>query len=305
MMAIESALPKAQGLYDPAFEHDACGVALVATLNKVPTHAIVEQALTALVNLEHRGASGAEPDSGDGAGILIRVPDEFYRAVSGIELPSAGSYATGIAFISGDENLRSALAKIAEEESLAILGWRTVPTDSSTLGKTAISVMPRFEQVFLSGKKNESGIDLDRLAFAFRKRAEHSLPIYFPSLSSQTIVYKGMLTTGQLEEFFPDLSDQRVVSPLAIVHSRFSTNTFPSWPLAHPYRFIAHNGEINTVKGNRNWMRAREALLASDVIPGISHASSQSSTMQEVTPLPLMKYLNCFTSADAHYLMQY
>ena len=198
MMAIESAFPQAQGLYDPAFEHDACGVALVATLNKIPTHDIVKQALTALVNLEHRGASGAEPDSGDGAGILIRVPDHFYREVSGIQLPVEGSYATGIAFISGDQDLRQELAKIAAEESLEILGWRTVPTDSTTLGKTAISVMPRFEQIFIAGKKQESGIALDRLAFAFRKRAEHTLPIYFPSLSSQTIVYKGMLTTGKL-----------------------------------------------------------------------------------------------------------
>jgi glutamate synthase (NADPH) large chain len=293
MMAIESAFPQAQGLYDPAFEHDACGVALVATLNKIATHEIVKQALTALVNLEHRGASGAEPDSGDGAGILIRVPDHFYREVSGIQLPLEGSYATGIAFISGDQDLRKELEKIAAEESLEILGWRTVPTDSATLGKTAISVMPRFEQIFIAGKKQESGIALDRLAFAFRKRAEHTLPIYFPSLSSQTIVYKGMLTTGQLEEFFPDLSDERVVSPLAIVHSRFSTNTFPSWPLAHPYRFIAHNGEINTVKGNRNWMRAREALLASDLIPGdlnrlfpiVDTAGSDSASFDEVLEL--------------------
>ena len=292
-MALTSNYPKAQGLYNPANEHDACGVAMVATLNKVATHDIVEKALTALRNLEHRGASGAEPDSGDGAGILIRVPDAFYQAETIFELPSAGAYATGIAFIAQGVEVREEIAKIANEEGLEILGWRDLPINSSSLGKTALSVMPRFEQLFLAGKKGETGIVLDRLAFALRKRAEHALEIYFPSLSSQTIVYKGMLTTGQLEEFFPDLSDVRVVSPLALVHSRFSTNTFPSWPLAHPYRFIAHNGEINTVKGNRNWMRARESLLASELIPGeldrlfpiVEMSGSDSASFDEVLEL--------------------
>lgn len=285
--------PQAQGLYDPAFEHDACGVAMVATLNKVATHEIVVKALTALRNLEHRGASGAEPDSGDGAGILIRIPDKFFREVLPFQLPEPGSYAAGVAFISDDSNIEEEIARIASEEELEILGWRDLPIDSSTLGKTALSVMPTFRQLFLAGKAGESGIELDRLAFCFRKRAEHSLALYFPSLSSQTIVYKGMLTTGQLEVFFPDLSDERVVSPLALVHSRFSTNTFPSWPLAHPYRFIAHNGEINTVKGNRNWMRAREALLASDLFKGdisrifpiVDMHGSDSASFDEVLEL--------------------
>lgn len=262
-MSLQSNYPRAQGLYDPANEHDACGVAMVATLNKVATHSIVAQGLTALRNLEHRGASGAEPDSGDGAGILICVPDDFYRSVVEFELPKDGFYATGIAFIEPGADVKKSIESLAQEEGLIVLGWRELPINAASLGKTAVSVMPRFEQIFLAGSKKESGINLDRLAFCLRKRAEHSLPIYFPSLSSKTIVYKGMLTTGQLEEFFPDLSDERVISPLALVHSRFSTNTFPSWPLAHPYRFIAHNGEINTVKGNRNWMRARETLLIS------------------------------------------
>ena len=286
-------LPPAQGLYDPAFEHDACGVAMVATLNKVATHEIVSLALTALRNLEHRGASGAEPDSGDGAGILIRIPDDFFRQVLPFNLPEAGSYVAGIAFVGKGAELRSDIEKIAKEEGLTVLGWRALPVDSSTLGKTALSVMPDFEQIFLAGARGESGLVLDRLAYCLRKRAEHSLDVYFPSLSSQTIVYKGMLTTGQLEEFFPDLSDVRVVSPLALVHSRFSTNTFPSWPLAHPYRFIAHNGEINTVKGNRNWMRAREALLASDLIPGdlsrifpiVDQQGSDSASFDQVLEL--------------------
>jgi glutamate synthase (NADPH/NADH) large chain len=292
-MAGVSNLPPRQGLYDPAFEHDACGVAMVATLNKVATHDIVVKALTALRNLEHRGASGAEPDSGDGAGILICIPDKFFRENVNFVLPAAGSYVIGIAFIGTEEDLRTEIEEIATEEGLKILGWRQLPVNPSSLGKTALSVMPRFEQIFLSGAFGESGIKLDRLAFCLRKRVEHSLPIYFPSLSSQTIVYKGMLTTGQLEEFFPELTDERVVSPLALVHSRFSTNTFPSWPLAHPYRFIAHNGEINTVKGNRNWMRAREALLASEEIPGdisrlfpiIDEHGSDSASFDEVLEL--------------------
>jgi glutamate synthase (NADPH/NADH) large chain len=268
IVTLFSTLPSQQGLYNPADEHDACGVAMVATLNKVATHDIVAQALEALRNLEHRGATGAEPDSGDGAGILIRIPDAFYREVSGFTLPEVGSYATGIAFIDPSFSDYDGIREIVESEDAVVLGWRELPIDPAKLGKTALSVMPKFMQIFIAGTKNESGLSLVRLAFVIRKRIEHAFPIYFPSLSSATIVYKGMLTTGQLEEFFPDLSDVRILSPLAVVHSRFSTNTFPSWPLAHPYRFIAHNGEINTVKGNRNWMRAREALLESDLIPG-------------------------------------
>jgi len=292
-MALSSSYPAAQGLYDPSQEHDACGVAMVATLNKVATHEIVEKALTALRNLEHRGASGAEPDSGDGAGILIRVPDAFYRAVVDFTLPAEGSYATGIAFVAAGKNFASEIAALADEEGMIVLGWRALPINSTSLGKTALSVMPEFHQLFLAGKNGESGIELDRKAFCLRKRAEHSFDLYFPSLSSQTVVYKGMLTTGQLEEFFPDLSDPRVISPLALVHSRFSTNTFPSWPLAHPYRYIAHNGEINTVRGNRNWMRARESLLKSDyfgadlqrIFPIVEMSGSDSASFDEVLEL--------------------
>ncbi|MFM8502925.1 MAG: glutamate synthase large subunit [Actinomycetota bacterium] len=263
-----SALPERDGLYDPSFEHDACGVAMVATLNKNATHEIVEQGLEALRNLDHRGASGAEVNSGDGAGILIGIPDQFFRSVLSFKLPELGSYAAGIAFIPKEFKELARLEALANEEGLVLLGWREVPIDSASLGGTAISVMPNFQQIFLAGSNGERGIELDRKAFCFRKRAEHQLQIYFCSLSSQTIVYKGMLTTHQLSEFFPDLRDEKFASRFALVHSRFSTNTFPSWPLAHPYRFIAHNGEINTVKGNRNWMAARESLLESKLIPG-------------------------------------
>ena len=294
MNKLFSTTPNAVGLYDPANEHDACGVAMVATLNKLPTHEIVSKALTALRNLEHRGASGAEVDSGDGAGILIQIPDKFYRSVVNFDLPKASEYATGIFFVKpGETGYQESIEKIAKEEGLKVLGWRDVPINSKSLGKTAISVMPEFKQIFISGGKNENDLVLERMAFCLRKRVEHTLPIYISSLSSRTIVYKGMLTTGQLEEFFPDLSNSLVESPMALVHSRFSTNTFPSWPLAHPYRFIAHNGEINTVKGNRNWMRARETLLESELIPGdlkrlfpiVDESGSDSASFDEVLEL--------------------
>ena len=287
-----SNFPPASGLYNPDEERDSCGVAMVATLTGKATHEIVALGLTALRNLEHRGASGAEPDSGDGAGILIKIPDLFLRSVTQFDLPAAGSYAAGIAFLDSDAPIVR-IEEIAKEEGLKILGWRDVPVNSAILGNTAKSVMPIFKQLFVSGLKNESELVLERLAFALRKRAEHELAVYFPSLSSRTLVYKGMLTTGQLEEFFPDLSDERLQSPLALVHSRFSTNTFPSWPLAHPYRYIAHNGEINTVKGNRNWMKARESLLESDLIPGdlkrlfpiVAEGGSDSASFDEVLEL--------------------
>ena len=294
MNKLFSTTPNAVGLYDPANEHDACGVAMVATLNKLPTHEIVSKALTALRNLEHRGASGAEVDSGDGAGILIQIPDKFYRSVVNFDLPKASEYATGIFFVKpGEIGYQESIEKIAKEEGLKVLGWRDVPINSKSLGKTALSVMPEFRQIFISGSKNENDLVLERMAFCLRKRVEHTLPVYIPSLSSRTIVYKGMLTTGQLEEFFPDLSNPLVESPMALVHSRFSTNTFPSWPLAHPYRFIAHNGEINTVKGNRNWMRARETLLESELIPGdlkrlfpiVNESGSDSASFDEVLEL--------------------
>jgi glutamate synthase (NADPH/NADH) large chain len=265
--------PQAQGLYDPRHEHDACGVAFVATLTGVASHDIVAKALTALRNLDHRGAAGAETNSGDGAGILMQVPDAFLRAMVDFDLPAAGSYAVGTAFMLGGADsvakTTAQIAQLAAEEGLEVLGWREVPIEPDILGATAKSVMPTFLQLFVAGaNKRVGGMALERLAFCLRKRAEREADVYFPSLSGRTLAYKGMLTTDQLDSFYPDLRDERVASALAVVHSRFSTNTFPSWPLAHPFRFIAHNGEINTVMGNRNWMRAREALLDSDLIPG-------------------------------------
>ena len=296
-MSVLTNLPFAQGLYDPTREHDACGVAFVATLTGAGSHGVIAKALTALRNLDHRGASGSEPDSGDGAGILLQVPDTFLRANVAFELPPAGQYAVGIAFLPETDTQvaasKSTVERIARDEGLLVLGWRAVPTDPTLVGITAQSVMPNFEQLFLSSPQGLSGLALDRQVYAVRKRAERETDIYFSSLSSRTIVYKGMLTTGQLEPFYPDLSDEQMTSTLALVHSRFSTNTFPSWPLAHPYRFISHNGEINTVQGNRNWMQARESMLTSSIIPGdmtrlfpiCTRGGSDSASFDEVLEL--------------------
>ncbi|MCW2613842.1 MAG: glutamate synthase large subunit [Frankiales bacterium] len=299
-----SRLPQKQGLYDPAFEHDACGVAFVADIAGRVTHGTVEQGLTALVNMEHRGASGSEPATGDGAGILVQVPDAFLRPVlaeQGVTLPEAGHYAVGNAFLDQDDATaraaRTAIEAIAAQEGLSVLVWRELPVDPSGagIGATALSVMPRFAQlVLVSATEGMTPYALERRAYVTRKRAEHETGTYFASLSCRTLVYKGMLTTAQLQPFFPDLSDERFSSALALVHSRFSTNTFPSWPLAHPYRYIAHNGEINTVRGNRNWMRAREALLRgphelpddlSRLFPVCTPGASDSASFDEVLEL--------------------
>ena len=266
------ARPTAQGLYDPAYEHDACGVGFVARLDGVASHDIVEKGLEVLRNLDHRGATGADTAAGDGAGILVQVPDAFLRRVVDAELPAKGSYAVGMAFLPTDararETVKAAVAHIAVQEGLRVLAWRTVPTDTSTLSPISLEVMPHMEMVIVDSYDGHTGLDLERLAYVLRRRAQHEQKVYFSSLSCRTLVYKGMLTTDQLETVYPELHDPDLASALALVHSRFSTNTFPAWELAHPYRLIAHNGEINTVKGNRNWMRARETLLASDLIPG-------------------------------------
>ncbi|WP_334141989.1 glutamate synthase large subunit [Rhabdothermincola sp.] len=296
-------LPPAQGLYDPRFEHDACGVNFVVHMKGLRSHEIVRMGIGALCNLQHRGALGAEVNTGDGAGILLQVPDRFFRDEVDFDLPAEGQYATGMAFLPRDRDKADEVAKqiekIAASEGLRVLGWRDVPHDDSMIGESARAVEPTFRQVFLAGD-DLLDLALERRVYIVRKRIEHELgPVngvsgaYFPSLSGRTFVYKGMLTTPQLPEFFPDLTDERVESALALVHSRFSTNTFPSWPLAHPFRYIAHNGEINTVQGNRNWMRAREALLASDLLPGeldrifpiCTPGASDSATFDEALEL--------------------
>ncbi|MDL5156617.1 glutamate synthase large subunit [Actinomycetospora termitidis] len=318
-----TAAPAAQGLYDPAHEHDACGVSFVADIAGRRDHGIVAKGITALINLEHRGARGAEHATGDGAGILIQLPDGLYRPVlaeQGVTLPETGRYAAGIAFLPADpERAAEATAiveRLAAEEGVEVLAWRDLPVDpdGAGIGPTAREVMPTFRQLFVglpadvdavvdtpNAGDDEAGIELtmERRAFALRKRTEHETraagcETYFPSLSSRTVVYKGMLAEEQLGPFYADLTDERTTSSLALVHSRFSTNTFPAWGLAHPYRYLAHNGEINTLRGNRNWMRARESMLSTGafqkydldrLFPIVTPDASDSASFDEVLEL--------------------
>lgn len=300
-----SAIPPAQGLYDPAAEKDACGLAMIASLKNAASHQIVTHALTALRRLEHRGAIGADEGTGDGAGILLHLPDGFFRAVTEFELPAAGTYAVGMGFLPAEpgeaEFARHELEALAAEEQLRVLGWREVPVDASVLGASARKVMPKITQFFVTGSATAlSSRELDSAAWRIRRRAHNKIGVYFASFSAQTIVYKGMVSTAQLEPFYPDLSDARFASRCAIVHSRFSTNTFPSWPLAQPFRSIAHNGEINTVKGNRNWMRARQSTLSSSLLgevpeelfPICTPGASDSASFDEVAEMLMLSGRN-------------
>ncbi len=272
--------PARQGLYDPQFEHESCGVGFVVNMKGKASHEIVEQGLQILVNLEHRGACGCEENTGDGAGILIQLPHNFLTAVAKeehINLPAPGHYGVAMVFLPPEKQIRQKIEErfeqIVRAEGQKFLGWRTVPTDNSTLGETAKSEEPEVRMAFV-GRSPAIKDDLafERKLYVIRHRLFNEVRyagapggsfFYIPSFSSRTIVYKGMLTTAQVAEYYPDLSDPRMESALALVHSRFSTNTFPSWDRAHPYRYVAHNGEINTLRGNVNWMHARESQFAS------------------------------------------
>src|SRR5213594_3074550 len=274
--------PPAQGLYDPRDEHDACGVGFVVNIKGKKSHTIVRQALGVLINLLHRGACGCEPNTGDGAGILLQVPDKFLRKHCrrlGIALPGPKDYGVGCVFLPRDivqrEKVQGLIAGIVSEEGQRLLGWRDVPTDDRLLGASAVHVEPHIKQVFIGRGEARDSAHFERKLYVIRKRIEHAVEAmdfsekrltYIPSLSSNTLIYKGMLSADQIETMYPDLRDPDIESALALVHQRFSTNTFPSWPLAHPYRYVAHNGEINTLRGNINWMRTREALCRSDVL---------------------------------------
>jgi glutamate synthase domain-containing protein 2/glutamate synthase domain-containing protein 1/glutamate synthase domain-containing protein 3 len=263
--------PPASGLYDPRFEHDACGVGFVAKLERQPLHEVVRRALVVLENMEHRGAEGADPETGDGAGILLQLPDEFFRATVDFELPALGEYGVAMCFLPYDgpqrEWLEHRLEQVVAAEGLRAIGWRDVPVDRNSAGKVALASAPYIKQLFIDGQGFTDRAAFERKLYVVRRVFEHEAGEDAPivSMSSQTIVYKGMLVAHQLAEYFPDLGDQRVKSQVAVVHSRFSTNTFPSWDLAHPFRMLAHNGEINTLRGNHNWMRARESQLTSEL----------------------------------------
>ena len=265
-------LPPKQGLYDPQFEHDACGVGFVVNIKGKKSNSILHDALTVLLNLTHRGATGAEPTTGDGAGVLFQMPHKFFQKVcaqDGIDLPAPGEYGVGMVFLPQDEDQRRGCERRVEEivaaEGQTLLGWRTVPTNNNGLGKSALLAEPFIRQVFI--KRNPAITDpmaFERKLYVVRKLAKAAIrdsgecaggkDFYMSSLSYKTIIYKGMLMSEQLQEYYLDLADPDIETALAIVHSRFSTNTFPSWDRAHPYRYIIHNGEINTVRGNINWM---------------------------------------------------
>jgi len=274
--------PSKQGLYDPAYEKDSCGVGFVVQMRGVASHAIVRDALTVLRNLSHRGACGCESNTGDGAGILLQIPHAFFAgaaAESGIPLPGPGRYGVGMVFLPRDpaarQHCEEVLERIVREEGQEVLGWRTPPVDNSSLGATAVAGEPLVRQIFIGMRSGIGSDDLafERMLYLIRRRAENALRapgqpstgFYVASLSTRTIVYKGMLMSEQVESYYPELLDPRVESALALVHSRFSTNTFPSWERSHPYRMVAHNGEINTLRGNVNAMRARQALCESDI----------------------------------------
>ena len=309
-LSVQSGLPIQQGLYDPRQERDACGVGFVAHIKGKQSHNLVRQGLQILENLTHRGAVGADPLAGDGAGILIQVPDAFLRkacSTHGITLPAVGEYGVGMAFLPRNATARAACEKIIADkiatEGQKLLGWRDVPVDNSSLGESVKAVEPVIRQVFIGHGKNCKDTDsFERKLFVIRKTAEHAIKnlpaeqgrgFYIPSMSARTIVYKGMLLADQVGKYYPDLKDDSVITALALVHQRFSTNTFPTWNLAHPFRMIAHNGEINTLRGNVNWMAARHAAMSSQLLgedleklwPLISEGQSDSACFDNALEL--------------------
>ncbi|HUB34499.1 MAG TPA: hypothetical protein VMA31_15780, partial [Bryobacteraceae bacterium] len=276
---VSRGFPPTQGLYDPRLERDACGIGFVCHVNGRKSHDIIEKGIQVLVNLTHRGACGCDPETGDGAGVLIQIPHRFFVrkcAGLGFTLPAPGEYGVGMTFLPVEPAARlkceGILERIAREEGLTVLGWRDTPIDGSAIGRVARNSQPYIEQIFLGRGKGMNEDDLERKLYVVRKRAEvevgaSDIPdksfFYVPSLSARTIVYKGLLLAPQIARFYPELSDPEVISAMCLVHQRFSTNTFPTWQLAHPFRYIAHNGEINTLRGNVNWMHARQSVLSS------------------------------------------
>ena len=267
--------PNKQGLYDPQYEHDACGIGAIAQIKGIKTHKTIKDALDILIHLEHRGGTGAEDNSGDGAGILFQIPHKFFKnEILGFELPDEFDYAVGQLFLSQNEILRDKEIKLINDgltkEGLEILGYRKVPVDTKDIGESALNAMPYISQVFVKRPDDiEQGLPFERKLYLARRVIENmalkdNSRLYFCSFSSKTIVYKGMLVSTQVRNFFLDLLDTKVESAIALVHSRFSTNTFPSWDRAHPNRFLCHNGEINTIRGNVNMVRAREGLFKSE-----------------------------------------
>jgi len=306
-------IPEKQGLYDPQFEHDSCGVGFIVDMNGKKSHTIVTKALQVLINLQHRGAVGCEVNTGDGAGITMQVPDKFLRVETGnlgFTLPEPGRYGVGMVFLPRDPKSRQQceelFAAAVQRTGQKVLGWRDVPTNNSEIGNSAKAVEPAFRQVFIAAASNvKDAVDFERLLYLIRRRAENAIAaanikdgnyFYLSSLSCKTLIYKGMLSAEQMETYFPDLKNPLLESALAVVHQRFSTNTFPSWPLAHPFRYISHNGEINTLRGNINWMKARQRQFKSDIygddvkdlMPVLNEAGSDSAILDNALEMLVM-----------------
>ena len=319
--------PGKQGLYDPAFEHDACGVGLVVDIKGRKSHRILQQAIEVLRNLDHRGASGCEVNTGDGAGVLMQMPHSFLVEAAKkarITLPEAGHYGCGLVFLPRNptkrRKLEEAFSQVVQASGLTLLGWRTVPTSNQTLGETARASEPFMRQVFIGrGPDQQDDAAFERALYLVRKRSYNEIRTttidgaeywYVCSLSWKTLVYKGMLLTAQLEQYFPDLVNPAMETALAVVHSRFSTNTFPSWERAHPYRYIAHNGEINTLRGNINWIKAREALFESDyfgenmkeLLPVVNPNGSDSAMFDNVLELLVLSGRSSTTANRTRHL---
>ncbi len=302
-------LPVEQGLYDPRNEHDACGIGFVVNIQGEQSHEIILKGLQILINLAHRRACGCDSETGDGAGILIQIPHKFFArecADLGFTLPPVGEYGVGMVFLPVEPSHRllaeGILERIAREEGLTVLGWRDTPVNVDAIGRVARASQPYIEQIFIRGASGMTQDELERKLYVVRKRAESeiaasNLPdknfFYIPSLSSRTIIYKGLLLAPQIAEFYNELTDPDAVSALCLVHQRFSTNTFPSWQLAHPYRYLCHNGEINTVRGNVNWMHARTKVLESQlfgddlkkVFPVITPGGSDTASLDNAVEL--------------------
>ncbi|MBV9267985.1 MAG: glutamate synthase subunit alpha, partial [Acidobacteriaceae bacterium] len=304
-------LPEKQGLYDPAHEHDACGIGFVANITGEASHDIVLKGLQILVNLAHRGACGCDAETGDGAGVLIQIPHEFFRKATppfGFTLPDKGQYGVAMCFLPVELQQRltceGLLEKISREEGLTVLGWRDTPLNVDAIGRVARASQPYIEQFFVGRPAGLTDDEFERKMYVIRKRVEAQVAdsdlreksfFYIPSFSARTIVYKGLLLANQIGEFYNELLDPDTRSALCLVHQRFSTNTFPTWQLAHPFHFICHNGEINTVRGNVNWMNARQSVIESPnfddmkkVLPIIQPGVSDSAALDNAVELLTM-----------------
>ncbi|MCX6622504.1 MAG: glutamate synthase subunit alpha, partial [Acidobacteria bacterium] len=307
----QNGLPEAQGLYSPEFEHDACGIGFVVNIKGERSHDIITKGIQILINLSHRGACGCDPETGDGAGILIQIPHLFFQkecARLGMTLPPPGEYAVGMCFlpVEPQERLQAEgiLERIVREEGLSVIGWRDTPVNAGAIGRIARRSQPYIEQIFIRHAPGMGEEEFERKLFIIRKRTENEIAasdlqdkafFYIPSLSCRTIIYKGLLLAPQMAEFYGELSDPDTMSALCLVHQRFSTNTFPTWQLAHPFRYLCHNGEINTVRGNTNWMTARQPILSSPafgdmkrLFPIITPNVSDSSSLDQAVELLFM-----------------